>query len=120
MKSKVSFDYDGTLTNPKVREYARELIKRGYDVWIVTSRSNNPMARENKDLFETAKSVGIKIRNILFLPNGKEDIIIHSGFKFHLDDSIMVVKIINHSGDKGVLFAAWSDSWRNECESKLK
>ena len=35
---KVSFDWDGTLEIMHVQEYAKELIERGIEVWIVTSR----------------------------------------------------------------------------------
>lgn len=35
---KVSFDFDGTLEHEEVQQYAKELIKRGIEVWIVTTR----------------------------------------------------------------------------------
>lgn len=35
---KVSFDFDDTLSKPKVQEYAKELINRGIEVYIVTAR----------------------------------------------------------------------------------
>lgn len=35
---KVSFDFDGTLEYEEVQEYAKELIERGVDVWVVTTR----------------------------------------------------------------------------------
>jgi len=35
---KVSFDFDGTLEREIVQEYAKQLIKRGIEVWIVTTR----------------------------------------------------------------------------------
>lgn len=41
MKNKeriVTFDFDNTLTRPDVREYAKELMDRGFDVFIVTAR----------------------------------------------------------------------------------
>lgn len=38
---KVSFDFDGTLEPPIVQQYAKELIEKGIEVWVVTSRSKN-------------------------------------------------------------------------------
>ena len=34
----VTFDFDGTLSRADVQEYALELISKGVDVWVVTSR----------------------------------------------------------------------------------
>lgn len=35
---KVSFDFDGTLVYQDVQEYAQSMIKRGIEVWVVTTR----------------------------------------------------------------------------------
>jgi len=35
---KVSFDFDGTIVVDTIKAYAKELIDRGFEVWIVTSR----------------------------------------------------------------------------------
>jgi len=37
---RISFDYDGTLTNPRIQQIARERIARGDDVYIVSARQN--------------------------------------------------------------------------------
>ena len=34
----VTFDFDGTLSRNDVQEYALELMSKGVDVWVVTSR----------------------------------------------------------------------------------
>jgi len=35
---KVVFDYDDTLSIPSIQEYAKMLIEKDVEVWIVTSR----------------------------------------------------------------------------------
>ena len=34
----VTFDFDGTLSRKDVQEYAIELMKKGIDVWVLTTR----------------------------------------------------------------------------------
>lgn len=43
---KVSFDYDGTLFLTSVEEYDKELVQRGIEVWVVTSRVGDDDLRE--------------------------------------------------------------------------
>lgn len=47
---KISFDYDDTLTNPRIQQIARERIARGDDVYIVSARQNKlymlPLAKK--------------------------------------------------------------------------
>jgi len=35
---KVSFDFDGTLEQKEVQEYAKQLLEEGIEVWVVTTR----------------------------------------------------------------------------------
>ena len=47
---RISFDYDETLTNPRVQQIARERISRGDDVYIISARQNKlymlPLAKK--------------------------------------------------------------------------
>jgi hypothetical protein len=72
---KISIDYDGTLSRKDVQGYAKDLVKRGFDVHIVTSRHSDKAAKEkgwwwildqNKNLFNVAEDCGIKLENIHF------------------------------------------------------
>ena len=74
---KVSFDFDGTLSETHVQNYARELIERGIEVWIVTSRFENAekyaeffgtigISYDHKDLEEVTKDLGIPKDQIIF------------------------------------------------------
>jgi len=38
MKKKISFDFDSTLDNEHIQIFAKELIQKGFNVYIVTSR----------------------------------------------------------------------------------
>lgn len=38
MKHIVTFDFDSTLSRQDVQDYATSLIKKGFDVWVLTSR----------------------------------------------------------------------------------
>ena len=72
---KVSFDFDSTLSRDDVQEYAKSLVEKGYEVWIVTSRCDTDSAlakgwhwvkRQNQQLYDIAEECGIKIENIKF------------------------------------------------------
>lgn len=61
---KVSFDFDSTLSRKCVQDYAQELIFRGFEVHIVTSRFekaalNRSNSYNNADLFDVAERLGI-------------------------------------------------------------
>ena len=72
---RVSFDYDATLSRKDVQEFAKKLVSRGIEVWIVTSRFDDETAKEkawwwikdqNNNLFEVADECGIRRENIKF------------------------------------------------------
>ena len=43
---KVSFDFDSTLSRKDVQSFAKELVDRGLEVWIVTSRFDDESAMQ--------------------------------------------------------------------------
>lgn len=106
---KVSFDFDGTLDSPIVQEYAKELIRRGVEVHLVTSRRSEeyfmslfPYKPEgsfsliNEDLFAVAEQVGIPVGNIHFT-NGiykAEFFSKNKDFIWHLDDILEEIEFI--------------------------
>lgn len=53
---RISFDFDDTLSLPSVQKIAKELIRVGFDVVIVTSRRSDG---ENSDIQEVAQDLGI-------------------------------------------------------------
>jgi hydroxymethylpyrimidine pyrophosphatase-like HAD family hydrolase len=113
---RVSFDYDDTLTEPEILEYAKELIKRGFNVWIVTARP--PSA--NKDVYGTAKDLGIRNDHVVFTGlDYKNDFIDEIKPIFHIDDDHIEIMLIN-SGHKTVgIRHTYNPDWKEECEEAL-
>ena len=60
---KISFDFDGTLSEDKYQKLAAKFIQLGAEVFITTSRNPN---NNNMDLFNVAKKLGIKEAKITF------------------------------------------------------
>jgi hypothetical protein len=67
-KTKISFDYDGTLSTVKGKELAAEKIATGHDVWIITARQRED---NNNAVYTTAERLGIPRSRIKFT-NGKD------------------------------------------------
>lgn len=106
---KVSFDFDGTLELPEIQEYAKSLIKKGIEVWIVTTRYDaNHMHRwreqfpeaewaaifsehdgdPNFNVWGVAESLGIPRHHVRFTcMQYKHTYLSETKFVFHLDDN---------------------------------
>lgn len=135
MKGKVSFDFDSTLDKPEVQKYAKNLINRGYEVWIVTSRFDDKNItdehpswmkkgnfwKDNNDLREVAEKVGIPSERIVYTNmKSKSTFLKGKDFIFHLDDDEVeleeIEKIPNTVGVN-----VWDNpQWKEECENILK
>lgn len=131
---KVSFDFDGTLEYKSIQEYAKELVTRGVEVWIVTSRfSNGEMYKKffmttisieniNKEIFEIAELVGIPKHQIIFT-NMVDKWVFFSGhpdFIWHLDDDWQEnTQILKRTKVKAIS-AFGSPNWKQKCERVLK
>jgi len=63
--AKVSFDFDGTLEFKEVQDVARDLIKNGHIVCILTTRFSDlskytfDVTKAHQHLFDVAKDIGI-------------------------------------------------------------
>ena len=58
--SKVSFDFDGTLSQETIQDIAKEKISNGDEVYIITKRS------ESQNVLDLAEKIGIKKENVVF------------------------------------------------------
>ena len=67
-KTKISFDYDGTLSTTKGKELAAEKIASGHDVFIITARQRED---NNDAIYTTAERLGIPRSRIKYT-NGKD------------------------------------------------
>ena len=83
MSKKVSFDFDGTLTEKIVQDYAKSLIKKGFEVYVCTFRTkeyNDKLFKivdkstpANADLYLLTDRLGIKRENIIFTEDEADD-----------------------------------------------
>lgn len=116
---KVSFDFDGTLDKPTVQAYAKELIEKGIEVWIVTARLSDykaPSDTWNDDLYNIAALVGIDTNRIVFTDNTeKYHYFRNRSFVWHLDDHWPTLGLINRfTGTRGISVCG-HNHWRKEC-----
>jgi len=114
---KVSFDFDETLTNQNVQDYARELIQQGLQVHITTSRS---VDHWNEDLLEIAYHLKIPMANIYFTQmRSKSNFLLNSDFIWHLDDDYTDLNLIN-SRTKVIGVNVMSPNWKEKCNNILE
>lgn len=111
--AKVSFDYDGTSTYPRIQKMMKTLIEKGLELHIVTQRPfhgdifHTPKQWDNTEVFKLAEELGIPQERIHFLSYGaKRDFFIKNrDFIFHLDDDYIEIDQINEDTFvKGIMF----------------
>lgn len=131
---KVSFDFDGTLAEKHVQEYARELLQRSdIEVWIVTSRFGDDEKYKkffstttnvnitNNDLWEVAKDLGIPKERIHFTNmEDKWKFLKDKDFIWHLDDDWVENRLILNNAKMKAINVWGNNSWRNKCERIIK
>lgn len=127
---RVSFDFDSTLSRVQVQDYARSLVNKGYEVWIITSRhpeDTDPKYKvngawvpiDNSDLFEVSDRVGIKREHIVFTSHElKSEKINELGipFIFHLDDDWVEINHINRETNTKGVSCFGTSGWKNKCK----
>lgn len=117
---KVSFDFDSTLSKEKIEQFAKELVDRNFEVWIVTTRKDNEQTQfphSNDDLFETAIRCGIKFSNIHFTNmKDKWEFLKDKGFIFHIDDDWEELKQIQKNVKGTVAISSFGNpKWKHKC-----
>ena len=130
--SKVSFDFDDTLTLHETRVYASHLVDEGHEVWIVTSRYDlDNLDRRwkskqtgepwrHQDLFEVADACGIPTHQIHFTNQVKKcKFLEDNNFLFHVDDDdLELIEIMKNNQVKPINIG-YRD-WQHECNELLK
>ena len=134
MALKCSFDFDGTLEYKSIHEYAKTLIVKGIDVWIVTSRFESAEKCNaffgttyttdvvNKELFRIAEEVGVPKEKIVFTNMLSKWIYFenHPEFIWHLDDDWEEnTQILKHTKVKAIS-AFGNPNWKQKCERVLR
>ena len=121
---KISFDFDSTLSESDVELYAKSLIEKGHEVWIVTSRlgnGNEPNPKWNDDLYECADRVGIKRQNIHFCSmSNKSEFLKDKGFLFHLDDDYIELSFIREETDVLPVWKYHGNNWKQQCDDLIR
>ena len=100
---KITFDYDGCLSQPKIQELAKKCISLGCQVHILTSRFDcirrlkfNDL-KPNDDIYQTAEEVGVKPSRIAFTNQEKKWIhLLDTGVHIHIDDDVQVIKDLDY------------------------
>lgn len=121
---KVSFDFDGTLDNNNVQEFALKLINDGIDVWIHSARfcESEVRPRWNDDIYEVADRLGIPRENIVLTEMYDKFIFFQDrDFIWHLDDSSATIKSITEKTETiGIHYSHYSDDWIKKCNKLIK
>ena len=120
---KISFDFDGVLTRPSLQKYAKELLDRGYEIWIVTSRlgfGKEPTPTWNDDLFAIAESIGISKDNIHFCcMENKSEFLKDKDFIFHIDDDNFELSLIKKYTKVKPIYLFGNKYWKEDCENAI-
>ena len=121
----VTFDFDSTLTKKEVQDYAKSLIKKGFDVWIVTSRYDDihlikPIIRDNTDLYKVAENIGIPRHKIRFTcMRDKSEYLFRANVLWHLDDDWVEIDSIKLETDV-IAIDVTRSNWKQKCNSLLE
>jgi hypothetical protein len=127
---KVSFDFDSTLDRSDVQDYAKELIDRGIEVWVITSRPDVyqnhwivdgvKVKLQNLDLYEVSDRLGISRDHVHFTCYElKSEFISGKDFTWHLDDDTVELMAILELKEKCHPFNVDHMSWKENCEDIL-
>lgn len=127
---RVSFDFDGTLESEYIQDYARELIERGIEVWVVTSRfgdddkykrfyhTSTNVDLTNKDLREITNELGIPESRLIFtnMADKYEFFEKNQDFLWHIDDDWIENDLINKNTKVEGINIFGNNIWMKETE----
>lgn len=88
---RISFDFDGTLTQEVIQRLCVIFARDGHEIWIVTARLDK--IEWNNDLYKIADFLGIPKERIHFTGGSYKWEFLHiNEFDLHFDDDYMEVK----------------------------
>lgn len=118
MDKKISFDFDATLAEEPIQEFAKELIDKGYTVVITTARRKvHPKYDDvNDDIYQVAEKLGITEINFTNLKDKVEFFSKSNDYLVHLDDNKWEVQFIEDEHSCRTKAIRWVDnqSWKQE------
>lgn len=102
---RISFDFDGCLSEEDMQELAIKFIKTRVNVFVVTSRTDYQDGLEfsNSDLFEVTDRIGIKRENITFTKYDDKYKFVKD-YDLHFDDDEVEIDLINRFPGKCIGF----------------
>jgi hypothetical protein len=117
-KLKISFDFDNTLENEEVQKIAKDLISKGHNVCILTTRykdpSNYSIPVTHTKLYSIASTCGITEINFTDY-HWKHEVIDSLGIDIHIDDNLEdEVMIINNLCKARAILFSWYTDWIKE------
>jgi len=97
---KISFDFDGVLTNDRGRLMAKRFLAEGATVYIITSRNESQGAKVR----ELADVLGIRSSRVIFTRD-KPEAIKRLRINIHYDNNPETIKSIqNETKARAILF----------------
>ena len=106
---KISFDFDGTLSQDRVQRLADKLIHDGHDVIVVTSRHSK---HKNPDVEGIADELGVEV----FYTDGQDKYrtLVGQNVEIHYDDDPVEIELIEqHTHIIGILVSGEIE-WRKD------
>ena len=125
LPKQVSFDFDGCLEIDTVQEYAKSLVAKGLQLWVITSRLSEEDyhgSDPNVDLYKVIEYVGIPKNRVVYLGDKKDKhqyFKINDEFIWYLDDDWDDVNKINIHTKVRSITNFGNPNWKKECEALL-
>ena len=124
---KVSFDFDGTLEFQDTQDYAAELVAKGVEVWVVTTRYDEnhkhkyPMNATLDDLWEVVDRLGIPRHRVRFTcMEWKYTYLNGTTFAWHLDDNPEEFSKAKAHGCSVPMVSVDANGWMIKCDRLLE
>ena len=93
----ISFDFDATLSLPSVQKVAKDLIDKGFNVVVTTTRFSKYL---NQDLIKITDRLGI---NKITYTNGEGKEYFMEGIDIHIDNDESELRNISRGTDTEVI-----------------
>lgn len=127
--TKVSIDFDGTLSESHVQEFAKELLDAGIDVWVVTTRYDENHLHKYAmdypptldDLWEVVERLGIPRWKVRFTNmEWKYTYLCDTEFVWHLDDNDHEIRRALYNKCKVPMIQVAREDFKEECLRLIK
>jgi hypothetical protein len=92
----ISFDYDDTLTTPEGFKLAKQMVKDGNNLYVITARD-----KMSPQMIERAEAAGIPKENIILAGSDEQKVKIvkDNNISKHIDNKESVIKALGKTGE---------------------